>query len=267
MGEVLTPVEFDGIIGDVREALADVPEKFGEFVDEVVYWTEWMWDWVVEGIMDTLEWIGDTLSAVCEKLNEIFSFMGDPVALWNTGTSWVDNVGGPASGKQECFTLGYMKTDDEWQGTAADAYRNTFPPQKSALDTVMSISSSVDGLLTKVSIAIGVFWIGVAVALGQFLFELIGELAGAETGVGIGAAVAAAAVSCGKLSGIIAGAVGLIEGLLIKEIGPAMKDLHKLVVDGDSLPDGNWPKLTSDIADSSHKENKGVDSPWDMTKA
>lgn len=75
----------------------------------------------------------------------------------------------------------------------------------------------------------------------------------------------AAAASCAKLGGILTGATALIETLLIKEIGPAMKDLHK-AVDGDGFPDGNWPTLTSDIGDSSHKENKGEDAPWDMIK-
>ena len=45
--------------------------------------------------------------------------------------------------------MGMMKTDDEWKGGAADAYRNVLPLQQKALGAVKSAANEIDDVLTK----------------------------------------------------------------------------------------------------------------------
>jgi hypothetical protein len=67
--------------------------------------------------------------------------------------------------------------------------------------------------------------------------------------------------------GLIAAALGVLEVFVSTTLLPAIKDLNQRVQSSDGFPGGEWPKLTTDISNSSHKENKGKNAPWEMSNA
>jgi hypothetical protein len=132
---------------------------------------------------------------------------------------------------------------------------------------VKSAADEVDDVLTKMAIAIGVAWLAIVSAVVSFVIELTAEAGAAATGVGAPPAAAAAGVSAAKVWGIVAAALAVLEAFVAGTLLPAVKDLNQRVNNSEGFPGGKWPALTTDISNSSHKENKGQNAPWEMSKA
>jgi hypothetical protein len=267
MGEVLGQGEFQEILRKVNEALNDIPVKFQLLIDNINKSLDWVPDWAMSGIRAALDKCREFIGKVITEIGKIITQPGVPWTLWNHGTSWTDNVGAKASHHQDLFTLNSMATDDEWSGTAATAYKNVLPPQAKALGAIKAATDEVDDVLTKMAIAIGVAWLAIVSAIVSFVLELGGEATAAATGAGAPPAAAAAGVSAAKVWGLIAAALGVLEVFVSTTLLPAVKDLNQRVESSDGFPGGKWPQLTTDISNSSHKENKGKNAPWEMTNA
>jgi hypothetical protein len=165
------------------------------------------------------------------------------------------------------FHVGSMATDDEWKGTAADSYKNVLPLQQKALGALKSATDEIDDVLAKMAIAIGVAWLAIVSAVVSFVVELTAEAGAAATGVGAPPAAAAAGVSAAKVWGIVAAALAVLEAFVTGSLLPSIKDLNQRVNNNEGFPGGHWPQLTTDISDSSHRENHGRNAPWEMSKA
>jgi len=67
--------------------------------------------------------------------------------------------------------------------------------------------------------------------------------------------------------GLVSAALAVLEAFVASTLLPAIKDLNQRVQSSDGFPQGHWPQLTSDISNSSHRENHGVNAPWEMSNA
>lgn len=268
MGDILTQQDFEDILRRVREALDQIPKEFQRLVDNInsVLRTLRLADWAVQQINSALTAVRDFIGKVMAEVGKFVTQPGVPWTLWNHGNAWTRQVGGKASNWQDVFHLATMKTDDEWKGNAADAYKNMLWLQPKALGAVKAASDEVDDVLTKMAIAIGVAWLAVVSALVSFVVELVAEATAAATGVGAPAAAAGAALSAGKVWGIVAGALAVLEAVVAGSLLPAIKDLNQRIHNSEGLPGGHWPQMTTDISDSSHRENRGQNPSWEMSK-
>lgn len=267
MGDILSQAEFEDILRRVREALEAIPRKFQELIDNINSSLGWLPGFVLDKIKSALKAVGDFIGKVLTEIGKFITQPGVPWTLWNHGTSWTENVGAKATNWQDVFHVGSLKTDDEWKGGAADAYKNILPLQQKALGAVKSACDEVDDVLTKMAIAIGVAWLAIVAAVVSFVVELTAEGAAAATGVGAPPAAAAAGVSAAKVWGIVSAALAVLEAFVGSTLLPAIKDLNQRVINSEGFPQGKWPQLTTDISNSSHKENKGANAPWEMSKA
>jgi hypothetical protein len=267
MGEVLGQGEFQEILRKVQEGLNEIPKQFQLLIDNINRSLDWVPGWAMRGINTALEAVRDFIGKVLTEIGKFITQPGVPWTLWNHGNSWTDNVGAKASNHQDVFTLNSMATDDQWSGTAANAYKNVLPPQSKALGMIKAATDEVDDVLTKMAIAIGVAWLAIVSAIVSFVLELGGEAAAAATGAGAPPAAAAAGVSAAKVWGLISAALTVLEVFVSSTLLPAIKDLNQRVESSDGFPSGHWPQLTTDIANSSHKENKGKNAPWEMSNA
>ncbi|HEY7595050.1 MAG TPA: hypothetical protein VH969_17995 [Actinophytocola sp.] len=267
MGGVLGQAEFEDILRRVKEALDEIPKQFQRLVDNINSVLDWLPGWIMDRITDALKAVSDFIGKVLTEIGKFITEPGVPWTLWNHGSSWTDDVGAKASNWQDVFTAGAMETDDNWSGSAANAYKNVLPQQQKALGMVKSATDEVDDLLTKMAIAIGVAWLAVVSAVVSFVIELTAEAGAAATGVGAPPAAAAAGVSAAKVWGLVSAALAVLEAFVASTLLPAIKDLNQRVVSNDGFPQGHWPQLTSDISDSSHKQNHGVHAPWEMSNA
>ncbi|HWM04412.1 MAG TPA: hypothetical protein VNP92_18910 [Actinophytocola sp.] len=267
MGGILGQGEFEDILRRVREALEEIPRQFQRLVDNVNSVLDWLPGWVLDRIREALNAVADFIGKVITEITKFVTQPGVPWTLWNHGNSWVDDIGAKASNWQEVFTLGAMKTDDEWSGSAANAYKNVLPQQKAALTAIKSACDEADDVLTKMAIAIGVAWLAVVSAVVSFVIELTAEAGAAATGAGAPPAAAAAGVSAAKVWGLVSAALAVLEAFVASSLLPAIKDLNQRVQSSEGFPEGKWPTLTTDIANSSHRQNQGRQAPWEMSNA
>jgi hypothetical protein len=267
MGDVLSQAEFQDILKKVQDALNEIPKQFTRLIDNINSALGWLPGWVMDKINAALKAVSDFIGKILTEIGKFVTQPGVPWTLWNHGTTWTEQVGAKTTNWQDVFHVGSMKTDDEWKGSAADAYKNLLPLQQKALGAVKAASDEVDDVLTKMAIAIGVAWLAIVSAIVSFVIELTAEGTAAATGVGAPPAAAAAGVSAAKVWGIVAATLAVLEGFVAQSLLPSIKDLNQRVNNSEGFPGGHWPQLTTDISDSSMKQNKGQNAPWEMSKA
>lgn len=128
--------------------------------------------------------------------------------------------------------------DDNWDGDAADAYRQTLPVQKNALDKVKtSLTDGISTALADVAEGIVVFWASATVALAALVAGIVAAIVSSATIVGLPAAplIAAAAVSAACVA-VITG------GMLLKSrCSKASTTLRQRLDDYSAFPEGHWP--------------------------
>lgn len=178
------------------------------------------------------------LKRIWDNLNEITANMGSPSALSATADAWSDWVGGPVSGQVQSADAGLLGVDDNWDGDAADAYRQTLPLQKSALEKVKSaLTDGVATALSDVAKGIYVFWGLLVAALATLVGGILGALASSATIVGLpaGPFIAAGAGLTASVS-IIVGAE-----ILRSVCSSANSTLRQKLADNAAFHDGHWP--------------------------
>jgi hypothetical protein len=180
----------------------------------------------------------DFMQRVWDNLNEVISNMGSPSALWSTADAWSDWVGGPVSSQVQSADAGLLTVDDNWDGDAADAYRQTLPLQKAALEKVKT--TLTDGIATALSdVARGIiaFWGGLVAALVALVVGIIGALASTATIFGLPAAPFIAAGA-----GLTA-SVAIITGAeILKSVcAGANTTMRQKLADNSAFHDGHWP--------------------------
>lgn len=184
------------------------------------------------------------LNRVWRNFLEVASNMGSPSALWETADAWSDRVGSPVSAEVQTADAGLLTVDDNWDGDAADAYRQTLPLQKTALDKVKAtLSDGVSAALSDVAKGIIVFWTGLAVALLTLVGGIIGALASAATIAGLpaGPFIAAGAALVASAS-MIAGAE-----VLKSVCAAANSTLRQKLADNSGFHRGHWPPAATGV--------------------
>jgi hypothetical protein len=267
MGDILGQAEFEDILRKVKDALDEIPKQFQQLVNNINSVLDWLPGWIMDRIREALDAVRDFIGKVITEIGKFVTEPGVPWVLWNTASSWTDDVGAKASNWQDVFTVGNLETDDNWTGSAATAYKNVLPQQQKALGAIKSATDEVDDVLTKMAIAIGVAWLAVVSAVVSFVIELTAEAGAAATGAGAPPAAAAAGVSAAKVWGLVSAALAVLEAFVASNLLPAIRDLNQRVVNNDGFPQGQWPHLTTDISNSSHRDNHGVNAPWEMSNA
>jgi uncharacterized protein YukE len=198
--------------------------------------------WLPPGLQDSVR---SGWNAFCAKLQDIWNFwkdvfthMGSPSALSDTADAWSSLVGGPVSAQVQTADAGLLGVDDKWDGDAADAYRQTLPTQKTALEKIKTpLVDGISSALADVSNGIITFWVGLGVALAALVAGLIGALSSAATIFGLPAApfiaAGAAAIAC---TAVITGGM-----LLESRCRNASTTLRQRIEDNSGFHDEHWP--------------------------
>ena len=178
------------------------------------------------------------LERIWDNLTEILANMGSPSALWSTADAWSDWIGGPVSGQVQSADAGLLTVDTNWDGDAAEAYRQTLPLQKAALDKVKAtLTDGISTALNEVAKGILKFWAGLATALAALVIGIIGALASSATVFGLPAAPFIAAGAG------LAAAAAMITGaeLLKSDCASANTVLRQKLNDNAGFHEGHWP--------------------------
>ncbi|MEV0903137.1 hypothetical protein [Actinoplanes sp. NPDC049802] len=174
---------------------------------------------------------------IWDNLATILSNMGSLSALSTTAQAWSDRVGVPVSGQVQAADAGLLTVDDNWDGDAADAYRQMLPLQKAALEKVKT--TLTDGLATalgQVHLGILVFWSGLATALVSLAVGIFGALASSATIFGVPAAPFIAAGAA------VTASIALIAGCeTLKACCTSANTTLRQKFDDTSFFRGHWP--------------------------
>jgi hypothetical protein len=273
VGDVLNSAEFEEILRKVKEGLDKLEPMYGQMSSNITGNAIW---WalpppVKDKINQWLAELWDWIKKISAEIGTFFAQPGAPHILWQCGQNWTREVGAKASNWQDTMHVSQLKTDDEWKGAAATAYKDILPLQQKALGAIKAATDEVQDVLTKLAVAIGAAWIAVGAALAVFLFEFGAAVVAAATGAGILAALGAALASCVKVWGVIAAALTALEGFVGATLVPSITDLQQRVTHNDGFPRGHWPALTRDISDSSMQDDDSDpntdDVDWERSKA
>jgi hypothetical protein len=204
-------------------------------------------------INDKLHWLPGFLqdkvvtgwNKFCDFMRKVWDFwyevctnMGSPSKLWATADAWSDRVGAPVSAQVQSADAGLLTVDDNWDGDAANAYRQTLPLQKAALDKVKTtLTDGISGALSDVAKGIIAFWASLAVALAALVGGIIGAIASAATIFGLPAApFIAAGAALAADAALIGG------GMILKSVcSAASTTLRQKLDDNAGFHEGHWP--------------------------
>jgi hypothetical protein len=180
----------------------------------------------------------DFMRKVWDFWYEVCTNMGSPTRLWSTADAWSDTVGAPVSAQVQSADAGLLTVDDNWDGDAANAYRQTLSLQKAALDKVKTtLTDGISSALSDVAKGIIAFWASLAVALAALVAGIIGALASAATVFGLPAApFIAAGAALAADAAVIGG------GLILKSVcSSASTTLRQKLDDNAGFHEGHWP--------------------------
>jgi hypothetical protein len=197
---------------------------------------------------------------VLARFRDLLARPGDPVALWLAGNRWLTEVAAPVSARAGTFTADFMHSDNRWDGSAADAYRQTLAPQHDALLRTKDVADATASSLHDVAVAICVYWAAVAGALVTLVVQL--SVAAATT-VTPPAAPAGAAGGIAALAEFVA-VSGVLLTALGNQFGAAVRAEHDLTLQltgGAAFPAGHWPvSAGAELSDASMTD--GDTSDW-----
>jgi hypothetical protein len=183
--------EVTRLLQEISDKVDELTRKVNETLAKVPGWASW----VVDRVQDA--WNG-----LCEKLGQFWdwftdklAYAGDPFGLSDMARRWADEVSAPTSAQTHEIDDGDLLVDDNWQGDAADQYRQRVPEQKSTLEAIRSeYVAALTSALNSMSSGITVFWWGVAGAIVSLALGIAGAITATGTIIGLPAAPVLAAL-------------------------------------------------------------------------
>ncbi|MBM2620768.1 hypothetical protein JIG36_35240 [Actinoplanes sp. LDG1-06] len=247
--------------GEFREKLADLDRMMKEVSSTVETLfnrcnraMRFMPPGISHGMAASLGKLNDLIADFFEEMAKILLNPGWPFGLMAAGDEWTSKVGGPLSELSNKLGPDQMKIDNYWTGRAAEAYGNVIPAQQKALDSIKTITDSIDSNLTKTAVGIFAMWAGVILAVVSYVAELIAEAGAAATVVGAPPAAAGAGVSTAKVIGLVVACVALFVtfvGTIVDSVTSLNQTLHN---------GGTWPQATtSEFNDGSLSDGDTTD--------
>jgi hypothetical protein len=226
------------LLDQIKSVMGRIDSKTTELQNSINSKLHWLPGFLQDKVIAGWNKFCGFMKRVWDNLNEMISNMGSPSALWSTADAWSDWVGSPVSGQVQSADAGLLGVDDNWDGDAADAYRQTLPLQKSALEKVKSaLTDGIATALSDVAKGIIVFWAGLLTALAALVAGIIGALASTATVIGMPAGPFIAAGA-----GLVAAGAIIAGGEILESVcSSANSTLRQKLADNSGFHDGHWP--------------------------
>jgi hypothetical protein len=258
-------LQFDELMSRMEFGIMDLQRWIARIIRYCNRWLPWLGP-AAKWVLDAMHRLEDMIRRFCSEVGKFITRPGHPLALWQHGTQWITEVGKRAGDRVGTVTSDYMQSDDKWKGPAAEAFIKTLPPQKAALEKVLTISGEIGDSLHNVAIGIGAFWLATVLAVAKLITELIPEAAATAVPptapAGIGAAVASAAGFIVLWGAIIAGFWEYLSRLFREQ-----SDLIVQLSDNQAFPGppvGSWPQsTTANLSDGSVTDGDNR-SDWEL---
>lgn len=230
--------------------------KFDEFVDGASSVVD-----LINGILelaghipfigDLIDKINDLISKMFEKVNEaiqktaeIFAYVGSPSTLRQTGISWVQSVGTPATVATSTVVLTSLPSTGNWTGAAHNAYAGRVELQQPASDSIYAKCTMIDEQLNTFADAIVDFWVAFSIAA---ITTAVGVGLGIAEIVSVFGAPGGVATIIGVVVAFIADVVNLVSIIMAANQSAAdfMTQVTNELGSVSAFPGGAWPRHTA----------------------
>ncbi len=166
----------DALIERLHQLLDEVQDK----VDRLVSKVNSILDWVPWGLGWAVDKFKKLWRAAMDKLDEFWGFIapimvviGQPWDISSAQASW-NTVGSDVSAEVVTATDGELSVDDNWTGSAAEAYKKALTNQRLALTAIKStFTDKISPALAGVVSALYMFYVGVGVAIAVMIVGIV----------------------------------------------------------------------------------------------
>lgn len=228
-------------ITDLVNKFFDKVKELEDAINDILDWIPWGFGWVADKLKDGWNWLCDKINSAFDALMFVFNNLGSPDTLTQTADLWSNTVGANVSARVGLADIGNLAVDDSWKGSAAEAYAQQMPLQKTALQYVKTqFTDGISTALKDVAFAIKTFWTVMISALVVVVGAAVTAIAAAAGIITAPAAPFALAIAVGVFA---AAAWGAIE-ILKSQCSSANSVLTQKLAENTAYPNGAWPKAT-----------------------
>ncbi|MCO8274214.1 hypothetical protein M1L60_26795 [Actinoplanes sp. TRM 88003] len=231
----------DDLIGKIMSLLDKVEQKTNDLQNSINSKIGFLPGYLQDKVRSGWKSFCDFMSKVWSDVRQFVTHLGSPSTLTATANAWSDRIGGPVSGRVQTAEAGLLEVDTNWDGDAAEAYRQMLPLQKAALEKVKTVfTDGITTMLGEMVKAINLFFGALVVALGALVIGIVGAASSSATIVGLPAAPFIAAGAAGA-----AAAAFFAGGLNLRSTAEAANStLRQKLNDNVGYHDGAWPPAT-----------------------
>lgn len=182
-------------------------QRFFDIVNDTISWVPWPASELLGPIEDGMENLAQEMQKFWDEVNQIFEQPGDADRLRQAGVAWADSIGNPLGDTAGDISLENHKTNIEWTGRAAEAYKALVPAQEEALSGLKDIAITMRTSLDDMAESIEDFWQAIVMAFVSFIVGAVAAIASAFGVVTIPAGIA-----------VLLGAVGVGLALIFQAV-------------------------------------------------
>lgn len=183
-------------IGKLNEVERQVEELFNK-VNDVISWVPGFLSDLVEPIRKAMDDLNRKMAEFWNSCKHFMTDRGSPSKLKAVAATWSDAIGNPIGGLAGAVSLDKLKTEIEWQGRAAEAYKATVPAQVGGLNSLKDLGLQIRNSLINLANGIDSFWT-----------QIIGVVTGLAIAIGVAIVSACTVVGIPAAIVILLGAIG-----------------------------------------------------------
>jgi hypothetical protein len=206
----MTTTTVNPLVREAEASIQEIDRKIQEFFDRVNDVLSWVPDFLahlIEPIRVAIDALNARLREFWDRIDQLRDQRGDSDRLKEVGGQWATRVGDVAADIAGTIGPERLRTNIEWTGRAAEAYRATVPAQVSGLNDVEDLADQMRSSLNDLANSIDALWMAVGFALAGFVVGIVAAIAAAITVVGLPAAVAALMAAAGAALALISATI------------------------------------------------------------
>lgn len=175
--------EINGLLEEIEADFQEIQSAVGGVLSSIPGWMSWVRDQVTEAWDGLAAKVNEFWTYLDELVDETF---GQPDVISSVADAWGEMVGKPVSSQVGVIDDGNLMVDDNWAGSAADAYKQRVDLQKAAATSIKSnLTLWMANILTTVHGALTEFLTTVLTALTILAGALLVALGSLVTGPGV----------------------------------------------------------------------------------
>ncbi|WP_243789911.1 hypothetical protein [Saccharopolyspora gloriosae] len=257
----MTAAAGDDVIHMVSGKLTEAQEmvhKLYDGVNQLLSWVPEAFMHLIEPIKKGMEEFGKLQLKVFEEIYEFIENRGNIGLLREMSEQWSGQVSAPLKSIAGALNLDKHRSNIEWEGRAAEAYKALVPGQAGTVTGVQGVADKMATALDALANAVRMFWVSIAFAVVLFAVGLAGAIAGLA---GIATALPAVAGLAGVIT-VVLGLIGSAVTAFITTVQPIKSQVKVLQGALDGLGE-TWSKPGNGVDLSDGSASDGDASNWE----